>query len=85
MNDTRKAVSAVVEAVLCGAKSAVKFLDKRTTVKATYQGSRRRRSAHSTLLLTLGRPNFREREILKRAKGRIPKDVVLKFEKKKKK
>lgn len=68
-----KHVSLVVEALLSNnARSATKYLDKNYVVRATRPMSKRRKrpldrvtSRSLTVLVTLGRPNYRERLFVK--------------------
>jgi hypothetical protein len=51
-----------------GAKRAVKYLDPKLVVKATFQGKRDARSRAETVLLTVGTPNYVERKFIGDAK-----------------
>jgi hypothetical protein len=60
-----------VEAVLGqGYRSAWTFLDGRTVLKATKREIRKKRARHTEILLTIGRPNYREKEVLAGLKKR---------------
>jgi len=67
-----------------GAKRATKYLSPRQIVRATLVGKRDKRSASLTIVFTIGRPNYSEREFIKAAKRAgepFPiKDIQLKFE-----
>lgn len=52
---------------LGGYKKATKFWSPRFVVKATRQGERDLRAKQVTVLITLGRPNYVEREFIKKA------------------
>lgn len=55
-----------------GSKQAIKYLSPNLVVKATrksYEGRPQRKDARNeTLLVTFGKPNYREREFIKMAK-----------------
>lgn len=66
MRDLRMIIGGLVDIVLTeGAKRATKFLAPERTVKATYQGRRDRRATRHTILVTIGRPNYRERQFIR--------------------
>lgn len=57
----------LVEAILDnGAKKATKFLSDKYVIKATRQGVADKRDSRVTILLTLGAPNFEERDFIKK-------------------
>lgn len=60
-------VTEVVEVVMRGAKHAVAYINPHETVKATYHGKRHGRSRTKIIVVTAGRPNYDEREFIKRA------------------
>ena len=69
MKIPRTAISQVIEFVLQnGAKKATKYLSENDTVKATFFGKRDARSRTSSVMLTIGRPNYAEREFIKKCK-----------------
>lgn len=69
MKIPRKIFSELAEVILeGGAKQATKYLDEKTTVKATFQGKRRKNQSSSTILFTIGRPNYKERQFIKDCK-----------------
>jgi hypothetical protein len=63
-----QAVTDTVNQVLLGAKKATKYLSPKEVVKATYRGKRDKRSRSHTILVTLGSPNYEEREFITKAK-----------------
>lgn len=48
-----------------GAKTAIKFLNPETVVRATWHNKPRARSTHEEMVVTIGRPNYRERVFVK--------------------
>lgn len=50
------------------AKQAIKYISPTETVKATYQGKRNHRKNSHTVVLTMGQPNFKERQFIKLCK-----------------
>ena len=63
------AVVAVVRTVLHGyARRATKYLDDHTIVRATRRGSVRKNARTDELVLTVGKPNYRERKFIKLCK-----------------
>lgn len=72
MDKRSYACSELVERILIdGAYKAVKFIDDKLTVKATrkrYNGKVVKNEKQIQILLTIGKPNYEEREALKKAK-----------------
>ena len=70
MQIPRSAVSAVVMAVLeCpDLRRATKYLDDHTTVKCTRQRPFDKRERQETVLVTMGKPNYAERNFIKNCK-----------------
>lgn len=66
MATTSQYISKVCDAVLSGAKSAVKYVAKDYVVKATYHGKRRPGRRSDTLVVSIGRPNFAERLFIRK-------------------
>lgn len=68
--------------------TATKYIDPKTTVRGTFVGKRDRRSKRNTIALSIGTPNYAEREFIKQCnKSGEPfpvKKVQLKFYPKKK-
>lgn len=66
------AVSQVVDAILKleGCYQATKFISEKETVKATLRRHKKkiRKNGHKEILLTIGKPNYREREFIKTRK-----------------
>lgn len=63
------AVNQVLKPVLAGGYCrATKYITPRFTVKATHQHKSRKNARSITLLLTLGQPNYAEREFIKKAR-----------------
>jgi hypothetical protein len=59
----------LVHEIACnGYKRATKYLSPTLTIKATRQGKLDKRGRQMTVLVTFGRPNYREREFIKQAK-----------------
>lgn len=84
---TRKAFGQLAEAILeIGAKQATKYFSEKLTLKATRQGKADKRNRQTTILFTIGRPNYAEREFIKLAKKAgepFPiKRVILKYDQK---
>jgi hypothetical protein len=75
------------EILIKGAYKATKFLSPKMTVKATrkrYDKKIWHDEKQMQIMLTIGPPNYEEREMLKRAKkvSSAPVDLVIKHEKK---
>ena len=69
MIEEQNVLNKLVEAILDdGAKKATKFFNEKYVIKATRQGEIDKRSSRITILLTLGKPNFEEREFIKKCK-----------------
>lgn len=51
-----------------GSRKATKYISPKEVIKATFQGKRDRRATHSTVLITVGAPNYAERKFIKSAK-----------------
>lgn len=69
MIEEQNVLNKLVEAILDdGAKKAIKFFNEKYVIKATRQGEIDKRSSRITILLTLGKPNFEEREFIKKCK-----------------
>jgi len=88
-----KEVAKVVDALLkSGARKATLFLSKSQVIKASrpafrgdkMRGAFRKGLSRFDIVLTIGKPNYDERETLRKAKGMVPKGVGLKFLPKKK-
>lgn len=83
--------AAVVSALLnmSDVHTATKYIDPKTTVRGTYVGKRDRRSKRHTIALSIGSPNYAERQFIKQcnaAEEPFPvRKVQLKFYPKKKK
>lgn len=58
----------VHEVAFGGYKRATKYLSPKVTIKATRQGKVDRRNHQMTILVTFGRPNWREQKFIKMAK-----------------
>lgn len=54
----------VMQLVECDARRATTYLDATTVVRATRRHKPDKRSNHIEILLTLTKPNFREREFI---------------------
>jgi hypothetical protein len=60
-----QAIKETTNAILLGgAKRATKFLSVKDTVKATLQGKYDSRARQTTILVTVGRPNYNEQEFI---------------------
>lgn len=61
-------------ATVCGAlassdaKTAIKILDEKTIVRATWHFKPNNRNSRETIILTFGAPNYLEREFIKKCK-----------------
>jgi len=90
MDERSKACAEMVEEILVGgAYKATKYLGDKLTVKATrrrYKG-KIRKSDNADIVLTIGKPNYEEREKIKRAKkaGQGPIEMTIKYPPKAKK
>ncbi len=63
------AAEAVISALLVTSmRKATKFLGPNLTVKATRQGKFDRRCRQQTFILTIGKPNYAEREFIKKCR-----------------
>ncbi len=83
---SRLAFAQLAEAILeIGAKKATKYFSPREVLKATRQGKRNKRSKSTTILFTMGAPNYAERRFIKastKAGERFPvKKLQLQFDK----
>lgn len=69
MKIPRNAIAEVIEVLTTtGARKTTKFLDEKTIVRATHQRKPSKRDVTTTIILTMGRPNFRERQFIKACK-----------------
>ena len=80
----------VIDSVLSGgAKKATYYHDEKTVLKATYHGKRRKNDIAPTVIVTVGAPNYRERDFIRKCKKigePFPvKKIQMQFEPKKKK
>jgi hypothetical protein len=87
MTVTRKIFGTLAEIILeGGAKQATKVFSPSLVVKATRKG-KRRKGSNVTLLFTVGRPNYAQRQFISKAKRAgepFPiKKVLLSFDKSK--
>jgi len=81
-----KVFGQLIEAIMDGgAKKAIKYISPNFTVKATrklFNGKIDKRSKITEIFITFGKPNFEEREFIKKAKKagmQFPfKDIVIK-------
>lgn len=67
-NDVFKAIPEVVKHVVSGARKATKYLSPTLTVKATRQHPVDRRNRSDTIVLSIGKPNYQERDFIRVAK-----------------
>jgi len=58
----------VITEVINGAKSAIKYIDERTVVKATLYGKRSGHDNGLDVRVTFGAPNYAERKFIKLCK-----------------
>jgi hypothetical protein len=59
----------LMETILApGIKKAAYFHSEKEVAKVTLRGKRDKRDRHSTFLVTIGRPNYDEREFIKKCK-----------------
>ena len=76
----------VTDVLFVGAKKATKYISKKCVIKATFHGRRDGRDNRSHIVVTVGAPNYAERQFIKLAqKAGEPfpiKKVQLKFKKK---
>ena len=90
MDARSTACAEIVEEILIGgAYKATKYLSDKLTVKATrrrYKG-KIRKGESADIVLTIGKPNYEEREKIKRAKkaGQGPIEMTVKYPPKAKK
>jgi hypothetical protein len=84
MDEKSRACAEMVDEILVnGAYKATKYLSDKLTVKATrrrYNG-KIRKSGNVDIVLTIGKPNYEEREKIKQAKkaGQGPIEMTVKF------
>ena len=64
----RKWLGDVVTHTMNGNKRATKYVSPSFTIKATRQHKYRSGSLSGTVIVTIGRPNYAEREFIKKAK-----------------
>ena len=64
----RKWLGDVVTHAMNGSKRAIKYVSPSLTIKATRQHKYRSGERASTVIVTIGRPNYAEREFIKTAK-----------------
>lgn len=65
----KKSLAKIVELVLCdGAKKATRYYAENYTVKATLKGKPRKNERQREILLTIGRPNYAERDFISKCK-----------------
>lgn len=78
----REEISPVIEAVFWGEhKQAVRYVTEKEVIKATRRGKLDRRSRHTEILLSIGPPNYAEREMIKKFKRLgmvLPSEPVIK-------
>jgi Ni,Fe-hydrogenase III small subunit len=85
MDKRSMAVAEAVEEILMnGAYKVTKYLEDKLTVKATlkrYQGKILKSRKAADIILTIGPPNYEEREKIKRAKklGQGPIEMTVKY------
>jgi hypothetical protein len=87
MDERSKTFSMLGDLVLnCGAYKAVAYLSPTLTVKATrkrFKGKIDKRNRIAEIIITVGKPNYEEREIIKRAKKEgksFPLDLQVKLQ-----
>jgi hypothetical protein len=62
-----KHIASVCSALMSGdAKSAVKYLDEKTIVRATWHNKPMSRNRLETMVVTIGAPNYLERAFIKK-------------------
>jgi hypothetical protein len=49
-------------------KSAVKYIDEKTIVRATWHNKPKANNRSETMVVTIGSPNYKEREFIKKCK-----------------
>jgi len=87
MNPVRKGImyEQVIEALVRNkARKATKFLSEREVIRATrtcYQGRLPRKTSNLEVILTHGRPNYEERQFIRKCKGSLPKTIQFKLPK----
>lgn len=65
---TRKVFGQLAEVILeGGAKTATKYLGPKEVIKATRRGKRDKRDRTVEILFTIGKPNYAERNFIRRA------------------
>ena len=69
MKIPRNVLNQVVEVVMeLGAKKATKYLSENLTVKATRRFKANKRSRSTDIVLTIGKPNYAERQFIKKCR-----------------
>lgn len=89
MLSMKQSIAEVVASVMQpGTKQAAILMSKNEVVKATFKGKRDRRARTAEIFVTIGRPNYEYREIIKTLckseHGFVPGTIRVKLEKKKK-
>lgn len=68
MNVDKNDLGYIVNTILDGgAKQVSLLLSKQLSIKGTFQGRSRGRARTRTIVLTIGRPNYRDRVVIKKA------------------
>lgn len=78
--DSKEIAQVTAALMVSDAKSAVKFLDEKTIVRATWHNKPSSKNCRETMIITIGKPNYKEREIAARhhkAGTELPKKPLL--------
>jgi hypothetical protein len=62
--DAKEIAQVTAALMVSEAKSAVKYLDAKTIVRATWHNKPKVNSKRETMIVTIGQPNYRERKFI---------------------
>ena len=62
--DAREIAQVTAALMVSDAKSAIKYLDVKTIVRATWHNKPKANSKRETIIVTIGQPNYRERKFI---------------------
>jgi len=62
--DAKEIAQVTAALMVSEAKSAVKYLDAKTIVRATWHNKPNSKNKHEEMVITIGQPNYRERKFI---------------------
>jgi hypothetical protein len=62
--DSKEIAQVTAALMVSDAKSAVKYLDAKTIVRATWHNKPSSKNKHEEMVITIGQPNYRERKFI---------------------